>query len=225
MRRVTTLFRYRNLAGDGFRFAQEIFLLNRLFWPLHSQLNDPAEGVYRHALRLVRHFNGLLYPPDAPLLRPGGDVRVLSFSEDPKHPLMWSHYADAHRGICIGFRRDFFSQAMPVRYPQRVPRLDAGLPPETKRAAAFLTKRPAWAYEREWRLIDFDDASRNNPYVTLCPGVVTQVIFGERTSRDDRDWVFQWLRLSGCRAVTRRVRFSGAAARLHIENVTERDEC
>lgn len=34
------------------------------------------------------------------------DVGVLSFSEDNTNPLMWSHYADEHRGIVIEFDYD-----------------------------------------------------------------------------------------------------------------------
>ena len=224
MTKVATLFRYRSLAGDGFRFVQDIFFRNRLYWPLHSQLNDPAEGVYRHKLPLVQRTDGKWYPQAAPLLAPDGDVRVLSFSEDPAHALMWAHYADAHRGICLGFRRSFFSQATPVRYPNRVPRLDPNLPETKRRSAAFLTKRAAWSYEREWRLIGLDSGSEAHRYVSLRKGVITQVIFGARTSRDDRDWVFQWLKLTSCRARTRRVQFSGAAARLHLEDISENYE-
>jgi hypothetical protein len=219
-----TLYRYRNLAGDGFRFAQDIFLRNRLFWPFHSQLNDPAEGIYRDSVRLVQSSDGRWYAPAAPLKRPDMDVRVLSFSEDPKHPLMWSHYANAHRGICIGFRRDFFTGVLRVRYPQRIPRLDLGWPVEKKRTVAFLTKRETWAYEREWRLVDSDNRFSEQPHVTLEPNTITQVIFGERTLQDDREWVFEWLRLSKCRASTQRVRFSGVRARLHVEKFTERDK-
>src|SRR6185369_16167015 len=28
---------------------------------------------------------------------------VLCFSRSWSHPLLWSHYADKHRGICLGF--------------------------------------------------------------------------------------------------------------------------
>jgi len=223
MAKAATLYRYRSLAGDGFRFVQDIFFRNRLYWPFHSQLNDPAEGIFRHVLSPVKRRDGLWYSQGTRLLSPNNDVRVLSFSEDPAHPLMWAHYADAHRGICVGVHRAFFSDVVPVRYPERVPRLAPNLPKKKKLTAAFLTKRAAWAYEREWRLIGLDHVSEENRYVQLRDGVIKQIIFGARTSRDDRDWIFQWLKLSGCRARTRRVRFSGAAARLHLEDFGERD--
>lgn len=148
-------------------------------------------------------------------------MRVLSFSEDPKHPLMWSHYADAHRGICIGFRRDSLPKTVRVRYPQRVPRLDPSLADEERTRAAFLTKRAAWAYEREWRLIGTNEASAGRSYVALPSGAITQVILGDRTSEDDRSWVLEWLRLTRHRVKVQQVRFSGAADRLHLTDVMD----
>ena len=88
----------------------------------------------------------------------------------------------------------------------------------------FSRKREAWAYEREWRLVDSDNRFSEQPHVTLEPNTITQVIFGGRTLQDDREWVFEWLRLSKCRASTQRVRFSGVRARLHVEKFTERDK-
>jgi hypothetical protein len=219
MSTVNTLFRYRSLSGDGFRFTQDIFFRRRLYWPLHSNLNDPAEGVYRVALGLVQHTDGKWSAPDVPLARPEIDVRVLSFSEDPKHPLMWSHYADAHRGICIGFRRDKLPTTVRVRYPQRVPRLDPSLSVEERTRAAFLTKRAPWTYEREWRLIGTPETSAGSPYIALPAGAITQVIFGDRTSDDDRSWVLEWLRLSDHRVRVRQVRFSGSVGRLHLSDL------
>ena len=31
---------------------------------------------------------------------------MLCFSEDWKEPVMWAHYGDKHRGICVGFNLD-----------------------------------------------------------------------------------------------------------------------
>lgn len=43
---------------------------------------------------------------------------VYSLSERLDSPLMWSHYADSHHGVCIGFDPDFdpFSLAQKVEY-------------------------------------------------------------------------------------------------------------
>jgi len=216
MRQPGTLFRYRSLAGDGFRFVQDIFFRNRLYWPLHSQLNDPAEGLYRIERPLAKRSDGKWRPQPAALLQPGEGVRVLSFTDDPAHPLMWAHYADAHRGICLGFRRDALGAVARVRYPQRVPRLGSDLSAERRRDIAFLTKRAPWAYEREWRLVDTEGQDNPMNYLTLGRAAIRQVIFGDRTSEDDRNWVLLWLKLAGCRVKLRQVNFAGASGRLHL---------
>jgi hypothetical protein len=220
----STLYRYRSLDGEGFRFVQDILIRNRLYWPLHSQLNDPAEGLYRDALRLVKQPSGTYHPAEAPLIRPEKDARILSFAESPKHPLMWSHYADAHRGICIGFLRRKFRGVEPVRYPLRVPRVDPKRPQDKKWRTAFLTKRAAWNYEKEWRLLDLNTEPEGPRYVELPKGTITRVIFGERTSDDDREWVFTWLDQSGIKAMTQCARFSGAAGHLTIQPFGPKDK-
>jgi hypothetical protein len=65
---------------------------------LSSELNDPFEllGInlarkeYRRAFVKIREE----------LSKNRG---VLCFSKDWQNPVLWSHYADKHRGICLGF--------------------------------------------------------------------------------------------------------------------------
>lgn len=77
---------------------------------------------------------------------------LLCFSENWKDVLQWSHYADRHKGICLGFdvsgSADRFGN---VRYEPR-----KGPFPE-KRDESFMwdllrTKFTAWHQEREWRV-------------------------------------------------------------------------
>ncbi|MFC6520321.1 DUF2971 domain-containing protein [Undibacterium arcticum] len=35
------------------------------------------------------------------------NIGVMCLSEDKNNKLMWSHYADSHRGICIGFSTEY----------------------------------------------------------------------------------------------------------------------
>lgn len=84
-----------------------------------------------------------------------------------KNKLMWSHYADSHKGICIEY--DFADcstnepQPMPVYYTKTRPkfpwRVAIEQSPEAQGEAtihfmkALLTKDETWSYENEWRLI------------------------------------------------------------------------
>jgi hypothetical protein len=176
--------------------------------------------VYRIAKPLEKR-HGRWVAPDAPLIRHESAVRILSFSEDAKHPLMWAHYADAHRGVCLGFDTRHLPAIAQVRYPKRVPRLDAELSDEKKLVAAFLTKRAAWSYEREWRIVQSEAASA---YLLLPAHALTEVVLGHRISEDDENWIRQWLELGDCKPRLRRATFFGAVGRLHLVNAEVRDE-
>ena len=78
---------------------------------------------------------------------------MLCFSRTWKNPVLWSHYADKHKGICLGFDVPD-SLVMPVTYmATRLP-----LDPETTELNlefAFQwisTKYEGWAYEEEMRV-------------------------------------------------------------------------
>lgn len=87
---------------------------------------------------------------------------VLSLSEDPLQLLMWTHYADEHRGAVIELDiwhprlrpgsdgGDRYSGLEQVRYTREK---IFGLPTPEKMIQVLSTKSPEWAYEREWRLV------------------------------------------------------------------------
>jgi hypothetical protein len=116
------------------------------------------------------------------------EYRVLSLSSKWNSPLMWSHYADEHRGICIEYgtnQHDCWSLKQ-VRYDQ--PRsikssdltewLVAGsqTAEEQIREAYFFRKAREWTYEREWR----DLASKG--VVGGAPFRMKAIYFGIRCS-------------------------------------------
>lgn len=89
------------------------------------------------------------------------------FTSHCDHPLLWAHYADGHRGACLVFNNldglcPIFSgplPPMPVIYSDAVPQiriLDFYM--NRKRFwddvfRLFATKKTAWAYEQEWRVV------------------------------------------------------------------------
>lgn len=83
-------------------------------------------------------------------------IRVVCLSERCDNNLMWSHYADCHRGIAVGF--DCTKPPFPemahvigkVRYESRRP---AASPDGWTRIDDFHVKSPDWHYEREWRIV------------------------------------------------------------------------
>lgn len=110
---------------------------------------------------------------------------ICCFSEEHDNPLLWSHYGDQHRGICIGYSIDRIPipDLKPVNYngDRKISTslIDAaiiqkhGVATATLDAKVLLQKAPEWSYEKEWRLI-------SNVGLQDSPLRLTEVTFGLR---------------------------------------------
>lgn len=106
---------------------------------------------------------------------------VACFTQKMNNLLMWSHYADGHKGFCLEFDTTLFLiQAQPkykeVIYSNSYPKLSLL---DIKRAPDRLyeplrTKSKDWTYEEEWRLI----MKEGNLSVKYDPKALTAVYFG-----------------------------------------------
>ena len=85
-------------------------------------------------------------------------IGLLCLSEVSNDPLLWSHYADAHRGICLVFdwQTEFFGHAQEVCYQAIRPLINPVFQSnEEMLDHALLTKSDHWKYEKEWRLVQY----------------------------------------------------------------------
>jgi hypothetical protein len=173
-----TLFKFRNAwdtAGYGTRMASSNVVpppphdyirayyltsaeyaisniaLGRIKVSRFSDLNDPFELLSpnfreKRVRRIIRQFKNEV----------DKSTGLLCFSSNWTNPVLWSHYGDRHRGLCLGFdlRRTL---ADPVTYS--ADRLVADLADDTDgtmldpvlRKALITTKFAHWSYEEELR--------------------------------------------------------------------------
>ncbi|HIJ80288.1 MAG TPA: DUF2971 domain-containing protein [Desulfuromonadales bacterium] len=99
------------------------------------------------------------------------EVGLLCFSATKTCPLIWSHYADRHRGIAIGFEYTADNGRLRhVSYPDtnERPIVDFSNPSDTssdKGQEIFLTKAKDWKYEEEYReLVSIQDCKTSEGY-------------------------------------------------------------
>jgi len=126
--------------------------------------------------------------------------RVLSLSATSTHDLMWSHYADGHKGVALVFdaSRGEFALAYKVAYTaERIP-LDITTQDlmEILRAT-LLSKRESWAYEQEFRCIapelwEPDTLRLDGRFLRFAPAQLLGVILGAKISQDDEAEVAAW---------------------------------
>lgn len=113
-------------------------------------------------------------------------LTVSCFSEVNNSSLMYSHYADGHKGLCLEFKvidNSFYDVLFPVQYPDNYPAVrffkhDLQVMMDSQ----LLTKQPEWRYEKEWRIIKVDNP---NNYQKFPLEILTGIIFGLRTSDAD----------------------------------------
>lgn len=132
--------------------------------------------------------------------------RLLSLCAEGENPLLWSHYADSHRGVAFEFNPSFregvpFVMAKPIKYRKRVPRAysrkdfieDAlGLNSLPDKAQALLplvmTKSLEWHYENEWRIVEVATKEEKNLFADMLfsPRSLSKIVFGCRISPRNR---------------------------------------
>jgi len=139
---------------------------------------DPETAAY-YTRRLAARVDALL---KAELGKRG----VLSLAAKWDCPLMWSHYGDEHRGLCIEYDTSdtAFKDIRPVSYSApRAVRVSELIEWKIRGSAAaresivqtfFFSKAPQWRYEREWRDLAVSAGA------VSAPAYVDAVIFGLR---------------------------------------------
>lgn len=124
---------------------------------------------------------------------PGSAAGPALFSQ-----LLWSHYADSHRGMCLVFNatKEPISRALQVDYLPAYPtvNLDSEDGIESFPRVGFLAKAECWAYESEYRLIASD--LPRSPWIRHDRGnlwvprkAVDAVILGTQATEDQREAV------------------------------------
>jgi hypothetical protein len=121
------------------------------------------------------------------------DKGLISFSERSSNPLLWAHYAENHKGLCLGFDVSGASQVRYVSARRKMPSLldivkqkDTGIIEN-----AIMTKYWHWRYESEWRIILSVDEVDNSGMSFLDFNenlILREVLVGYRSSLELKDF-------------------------------------
>lgn len=144
---------------------------------------------------------------------------IWSLSAEPRNLLMWAHYADCHRGLCVGFSTKalhaFSERALAtsrlrttfwrVKYTSKYSTFDY-VTWASKRAECvetmLKTKSPEWIAEEEYRLVMLVSSkysSTKRSYV-LPEDAIQIVILGCRMEERCKSEVRSLLAATGCKA-------------------------
>lgn len=120
-----------------------------------------------------------------------GRTGICCFSQRNDTLLMWSHYANKHKGVCLTFDvtklKSVILTLYNVEYPSVYPSYNVIRDSETFKSLRFLiaTKSQEWEYEDEVRIMRDD---RNMPYrgkVKFDKLALVSIDFGYKTTVDE----------------------------------------
>lgn len=117
------------------------------------------------------------------------------FARKVDNLLMWSHYADSHRGFCMEFdtSKDPFDAAEDVQYSDYYPELDLEKLLSNKEPVLreyLYTKANCWRHEGELRIFN---RSPNAPF-DFQPSALTAVYCGSKMQRTHHEMISKLLR-------------------------------
>ncbi|QUM75539.1 DUF2971 domain-containing protein [Moritella sp. 24] len=139
------------------------------------------------------------------------DVGIFSLSTCPLTQLLWAHYTEDHKGVCIGFtptegkKLNDPAYCLQVSYSDSIPKMSPegfksqmsfsmtesggmyassyqlAFSDETFRSA-ISTKPTCWSYEKEWRYVE--PIGGEFPW----PGKLSEIVFGLKCPEERREY-------------------------------------
>jgi len=204
-KRPRYLYKYRSIDR-----ATEFLESNSIYFSNYKEFNDPFESACKKkydftpkqyfetfqkwgvnfidsAIKAEQIRLGMVNPED--LLKKSTDMifnrfSYFSMAEEPDNILMWSHYADSHKGVCFRFDllQDFdtFLITVPVDYNSEYPEFDTL---NENPSRIIIRKSPYWSYEKEHRTIKVNSPGLHE----INKKALVEIIFGCRTSTEDKN--------------------------------------
>ena len=138
--------------------AKENRDLAKIFTEINKSKPVTAEDVYR-----ARMEHGSLFTRQLLTEQLSTRFGIVSFTTNPYHPLMWSHYTVDGSGFVIGYDvavlsklsrpSDWLRRVDYQDQPPRIPGPIVLVSPESNLPVLLSIKSDHWSYEDEWRLI------------------------------------------------------------------------
>ena len=130
------------------------------------------------------------------------DIGIFSLTANLNSILSWSHYADWHRGFCVGFHtlnlKAFLEKLGPfldlrsVDYTEEYPIINGyKASDEEKTNKIVWTKSKDWEYEHEYRVLWLNGANKT---LKIPDGIIGRVVLGCQVSTADKTEMMSILR-------------------------------
>lgn len=182
-----SLYNYTSINKNTIKLIK-----NHSLWFSHTNnFNDPVDPSIKLFNRNSGEYNYLL-----------DSIKVACLTTDNKNTVMWGHYADKHKGICIEYdissilldknKNDFIIRK--INY-DRTAMINEDINNVNNIELDYLNllmdlfsiKSKEWEYEDEYRILYYDSERRKNGLVVPLP--IKSIYFGTETPEDDKELI------------------------------------
>jgi hypothetical protein len=225
------LYKYRALDPNNdilFKRLVDIVNNDQLYFTLPTNLNDPLEchsvlSTINHHMynfksgdflrniqqtdnqeeRNINLINEIILKNDS-FNKTIALIPLTCFTEKFDDLLMWSHYSNAHKGVCLEFNTTKlidaqFNCIFPVIYKRKMPdfvKLDASKDPKFPVNVSLylyfcLIKLMPWKYESEWRYLAIDHAGTIDNGTNIDFIKPSKIILGSKISKEHQILLFE----------------------------------
>lgn len=206
MRKSIRLYRFLSSASAIQTIEGKRFRVGRI-----TEFNDPFEWKLG-MINYIPEGEATIRAAQASILRKlNSEFGAICFSDTAEDAVLWSHYADHHRGVALvvdhwlddSIRKVTCSDTRPVLDLNRINQSDTDSYALEILTRLITHKSTGWRYEREYRaFVRLSDCEVSNGgyFLPIPPDFLKRVILGFRCPLDE-DYVRRSLDLSGFQGV------------------------
>ena len=149
---IDFLYKYMPLN----QYTYNVLINSELWYSNPYNFNDPFDCSLKIDASEKKSQNNDKNKLDRKINKELNKIGVSCFSKDYRNILMWSHYSDSHKGICLIFdySKDIhFFNPFDILYTNEYPDIHDKLKKDELIKKLIYTKSDNWRYEREVRSI------------------------------------------------------------------------
>jgi hypothetical protein len=175
-----------SFTDEEFLHKQKLIHIQKMTNKTEKEIDEDLSSIVENKIHRNPHYWQPFITQLTQTIR--DEVGILCLTTDPANILMWAHYAQQNRGICLGFSwsnvTEFFGEAQEIQYVDTLPKINMfSLDINKQVDQMFFTKHNHWAYEKEWRIIEENGPGRKKYPQEL----LKEIIFGLNVPDKDKE--------------------------------------
>ncbi len=176
----TPMKRYRYLSLKKFlKHCEDTYSKDKIFMASWQSLNDKLEGHFQYYLDEEAEAIETVFEKQ--------NYRVACFTKKYTNQMLWAHYGDEGKGICLGYEftgkelKEHNLKYRDIRYPKEMVFQETQDPAEDRAFHILSTKLNCWAKEEETRIF----AENATEFVDFP--FLKEIILGPQFEKDKKD--------------------------------------